>query len=265
MIENVTDQETIFELVDGKPPLIFQMPTIKQLKEPEQDFKPTKNPRFADRRRHRNVQEPYELDSSRSNRTRKKKEEQIKQSKLLSQINDDVNQITRLNNRLKAYDEMRSLKYNQLQQEQEEFFFKPLQARITKAMSKDKYEKYLKYKEETIRESDKNPVPIRSPLPPNKVPTIIVSRKGIQDPHTRYKERQRKEERLERIINEAHGIEPPPKQKPYESGFDPGYYTRVLTTRFYTGRQEDAMLHGKRLFPQKFNDSINGNICTIKY
>ncbi|EAX92898.1 hypothetical protein TVAG_186680 [Trichomonas vaginalis G3] len=265
MIESHVEQEELLELSIGKAPVIFQMPTIRDLAPPEEDFNAKKNPRFRGYSARRNVTEPENIDFPRPKHNRRKKEEQIKQSQLLTQISEDKDLSNRLNERIKTYDHMKHLKYEQLQQEHEEFYVKPWQMRVNKAMNNENYQKYLKIKEEMLENCDKNPVPIRSSLPPNKVPTIRVSRKGLSDPHTRYKERQKQEERLFKIINDAHGIETPLPQKPFEGKFDSGYYMRAKQTRFYTGRQTDAMQHGKRIFAQKYRDSINDNITTIKY
>ena len=264
MIEVEAKPNDIAKLQIGEPAKIFQMPTIRDIKR-ETTTTPRKNPRFNKRFTEREPKKPEVIDFPRPHRSKKKKE-QVEHSKLLTQIKSDQNLYTNLSTRLKRYDEVQRFKYNYMEIEHDDYYFKPWSERVRKEMNGDNYAKFLSKKEEAIKEADKKQIPIRSNRELHKIPTIRVSMKGLRDPHTKYKEKQRKEDELIRII---HSVEKPeedenvPQNKVKEKRLDLLFYKKCTETRFYTGRQSDAKLHGKKLFKDKSHDTVSEDILTI--
>ena len=263
MIEVSADFNEIAELQIGNRAQIFQRPTINDMRTTEDSLTPRRNPRFKKThyvgKEPTVVKEPEVIDFPRPKRNLHKNAEQVEHSKLLTQIKSDQSLSTKLTARLQRFDDIQQMKYIIMGKEHDDYYFRPYVERVRKAMEEDNYQKYLIKKEKAMREADLRPVPIRSNRKANKIPTIRFSRKGLQDPHTRHIERRKKEEELERIINEAQGIYPPKPPKP-RRGLDMNYYDRCKEVRFYTGRQEDAMKHGRKYFPQKFADDVRKDI-----
>ena len=259
MIEVSADFNEIAELQIGNRAQIFQRPTIHDIRNSGEST-PRRNPRF--KKTHyvgKEVKEPEVIDFPRPKRNLQRNIDQVEHSNLLTQIKADQNLSTKLTARLKRFDDIQQMKYIIMGKEHDDYYFKPYVQKIKKAMEDEKYQKYLTKKEKAIKEADLRPVPIRSNREANRIPTIRISRKGLQDPYTRHIERKKKEEELDRIINEAQGIPPPKPPKP-RRGLDMNYYDRRKEVRFYTGRQEDAMKHGRKYFPQKFADDIRKDI-----
>ena len=264
MIEVEANQNVIAKLQIGEPAKIFQMPTVRDIK-CETPSTPRRNPRFNKKLSERELKEPEVIDFPRPRRNKKKKE-QVEHSKLLTQIKSDQNLHNNLSTRLKRFDEVQRFKYNCMEIEHDDYYFKPWTERVKKVMNEENYAKFLSKKEEAIKEADKKPIPIRSNRELHKIPTIRVSMKGLRDPHTKYKERQKKEDELIRIIHAAEGIQDDeniPQNKNKDNRLDLLFYKKCPETRFYTGRQSDAKLHGKKLFKDKLHDSVANDILTI--
>ena len=261
MIEVSATPQEIAELQIGRKPQIFQRPTIREMREPEAET-PRRNPRFNKHHYTKKVEQPEVIDFPRPPHPRNKNQEAVQHSKLLTQIKSDQSLSAKLTARLKRFDDIQLMKYQCMEKEHDDYYFRPYVERVKKAMADDKYQKYLIKKEKAIREADLRPIPIRTNREANKIPVIRISMKGMHDPHTKQKQRQKKEEELERIIHEAQGIYEPPPPKP-RKGLDMNYYDRCKEVRFYTGRQEDAMRHGRKIFRQKFADDIRNDIRMI--
>jgi hypothetical protein len=186
------------------------------------------------------------------------------QSRLLAQVREDADRVATAESTLRAYAIAHQIKATVHERDFDDHFSIPLQRRIAEQMEERNYRPFVRRKQRLIREMDEHPVPIRSPrrLPP--LARIRVSQHGLRDPKNRYKEQQAIEERLERVVNEANGVQLHQKRMPGVKSLEYRKYSVLSQTRFFFGNDPDrGNRSGRKVFQEPWMSRVGEAISSF--
>ena len=188
----------------------------------------------------------------------------INDSKLFSQLKEDQDFVSHIEEKLNLYRENHATKINQFSRDYNDHFYKPLQKRIIDRLSWKEIAERRKERESQFQLMDQHPIPIRSNrnLPP--LPTIRVDISDLQDPIMRYKIHQKQENSLSQYVLEANGYTFSKVKLPQRKTINSNDLKILESVRFFHGNQP-GLPHGsnvgKKYFSVNTTQSVNTKNC----
>jgi hypothetical protein len=233
-------------LVGPNPPAIFAAPRPPRVSVNAPSNQPPQIPncRFN---KHPNVA-PGEIPYRPRPDTASHVQDLAEQSHVLSLVKAEQSIVADMQAKMDAYAQCAAVKRAIQHQDYEDHFDLPLHARIREQLDPRSHKAFLKRRKEAIEAMDQKPIPVRSHRRPPKIPSLSVSRKGLQDPTYKYIRHREAERQIVDVLARAQGedVRRTPKKK--EPRLDYQQIDIEHHTRFYFGTSEDANQVGKKVF-----------------